>query len=66
MTNKISEELRITREDLEKLGITEEMLQPILTDPSEIPGSYMKFDEAVEWFNELVKTSPLWRESLWE
>lgn len=56
-------QFKLTQEDLEKMGITQEMLQ-VFPKSSEIPEDYMRFDEAVEYINNLVKTDPLWREVL--
>ena len=54
-------QFKVTQEDLEKMGITQEMLQ-VFPKSSEIPEGFMRFDEAIEHINNLVKTDPLWRE----
>lgn len=54
-------QFKLTQEDLEKMGITQEMLQ-VFPKSSEIPEGFMGFDEAIEHINNLVKTDPLWRE----
>lgn len=54
-------EFEITQEELEKMGITQGMLQ-VFPKSSEIPEGFMRFDEAIEHINNLVKTDPLWRE----
>ncbi|AXC41618.1 hypothetical protein [Escherichia phage Es2] len=54
-------QFKLTQEDLEKMGITQEMLQ-VFPKSSEIPEGFMRFDEAIEHINNLVKTDPLWRE----
>ncbi|EDA1230647.1 hypothetical protein NVD85_004388 [Salmonella enterica] len=56
-------EFEITQEELEKMGITQEMLQ-VLPESSEIPEGFMRFDEAIEYINNLVKTDPLWQSIL--
>ncbi|WWD11572.1 hypothetical protein CPL00146S_CDS0197 [Escherichia phage SmurfNell] len=53
----------ITQEELEKMGITQEMLQ-VFPKSSEIPEGFMRFDEAIEYINNLVKTDPLWQSIL--
>lgn len=54
-------QFKLTQEDLKKMGITQEMLQ-VFPKSSEIPEGFMRFDEAIEHINNLVKTEPLWRE----
>ncbi|HFZ8394646.1 TPA: hypothetical protein ACIPBC_001566 [Salmonella enterica subsp. enterica serovar Saintpaul] len=54
-------QFKLTQEDLEKMGITQEMLQ-VFPKSSEIPEGFMRIDEAIEHINNLVKTDPLWRE----
>lgn len=53
----------IAQEELEKMGITQEMLQ-VFPKSSEIPGGFMAFDDAIEYVNNLVKTDPLWQSVL--
>lgn len=56
-------QFKLTQEDLEKMGITQEMLQ-VFPKSSEIPEGFMRFDEAIEYINNLAKTDPLWQSIL--
>ena len=54
-------QFKLTQEDLERMGITQEMLQ-VFPKSSEIPEGFMSIEEATKYVNNLVKTDPLWRE----
>lgn len=56
-------QFKITQEKLEKMGITQKMLQ-VFPKSSEIPEGFMRFDEAIEYINNLVKTDPTWQSVL--
>ena len=57
------EQFKLTKEEIEKRGLTQEMLS-VFPKSSEIPEGFMRFDEAIEYINNLVKTDPLWQSIL--
>lgn len=54
------EQFKLTKEEIEKRGLTQEMLS-VFPKSSEVPEGFITLERAIEYINNLAKTDPTWK-----